>query len=404
MMHPLRALPRGLGLLAIGSALVASASLAAPVSAAEPYVALRRVLTGYDRPLLVTHDGRPSRVIYIVEQTGRIKRATYRDGRYRKLGTFLDLTRLVSDPERDGAERGLLGLAFDPGYARNGRFYVNYTRRSDGASVVARFRRATNARADPDSRRVLLVVEQPYANHNGGHLAFGPDGRLYIGLGDGGSGGDPLDNAQSLNTRLGKILRIIPRDPDGGGPRRYAVPADNPFVGAPGIDDIWSLGLRNPWRFSFDRRTGDLWIGDVGQQRREEIDRAPADATGRNAGRGLDFGWDLCEGLRAYPKTADPCGHGTLPLDDYPHGPGACSVTGGYVHRGPGARDWRGLYVGGDYCGRLFVAHRDDGIVLQRTTSRSISSFGEDEAGRIFLTDLNGGIYRVVFRGPPPAP
>jgi glucose/arabinose dehydrogenase len=393
------------GAALVGLVLLAG-TLPGTARAADPDIVLRRVLQGYERPVLVTHDGRPGRAILVVEQTGRIHRATFRDGRWRRLGVFLDLRALVSDPRVSGGERGLLGLAFDPRPARKGHLYVNHTRRSDGATVVAEYRQATRARANPRSRRQLLVVRQPYANHNGGHLAFGPDRRLYIGLGDGGSAGDPHGHGQDRTTRLGSILRIDPRDPDGSGPKRYSVPRSNPFVGRRGHPEVWAYGLRNPWRFSFDRATGDLWIGDVGQARREEVNRAPADGSGRNAGRGLNFGWNACEGGLEFADDEgdadERCSRHTLPVHDYGHGAGRCAVTGGHVFRGPGAPAWRGLYVAGDYCGRLFVLDRQGRVVLSKVTSRRISSFGEDRAGRLFLVDHRGGIFLVRFRGVPP--
>ncbi len=384
-----------------------AAALATPASAQGSSVSLTQVLPGYTRPLLVTHAPGGGREIFIVEQTGRIERATYEDGRWQKLGTFLDLRSLVNDPRRDGNERGLLGLAFHPRYQSNGRFYVNYTRAGSGGrrgdSVVAEYRRLNASAADPASRRVVMVIDQPAANHNGGHMAFGPDGLLYIASGDGGGSGDPNGNGQRLGTRLGKLLRIDPLDPDGNGRRTYRVPRSNPRVGKPGIDDLWAWGLRNPWRFSFDRKNGDLWIGDVGQSRREEVDRARSNAMGRAAGRGKNYGWNRCEGTRRYPATSLRCTFGTRPIHDYAHGAGRCSVTGGHVYRGPAAPTWRGMYVAGDFCGRLFVLDRGGKVKYARSTNRSIASFGEDADGRLFATDLlGGGIYRVDLNGPRP--
>jgi glucose/arabinose dehydrogenase len=368
----------------------------------DPEVALVRILGGYDRPVLVTHAPGGGRTIFIVEQRGRILRATFEGGEWRKLGVFLDLR---SEVNQRGGERGLLGLTFHPAYAANGRFYVNYTRSGQGSgdTVIAEYQRQSAGRGDPDSARTLMVISQPFSNHNGGHLAFGPDELLYIASGDGGGAGDPRGNGQRLDTRLGKILRIDPRDPDGSGPRRFRVPASNPRVGKPGDDAIWAWGLRNPWRFSFDRAKGHLWIGDVGQSEREEVDRSKARPNGRGAGKGKNYGWRRCEGTRSYPNTSAACSFGTRPVHDYAHGAGRCSVTGGYVHRGPGAPAWRGLYVGGDFCGRLFVLNISGAVKLSRTTNRNISSFGEDAAGRLFMTDLgNGNVYRVIPRGPRP--
>lgn len=402
MQHPIRALA-----VALAAALLAG-TVAIPTAAADSRVSLRQVLGGYTRPLLVTHAPGGGRDIFIVEQTGRIKRATFSDGSWRKLGTFLDLSDIVNDPRSPGeGERGLLGLAFHPQYRLNGRFYVNYTRAGSGGrngdTVIAEFRRLNDGTADPASRRVLLVVNQPRSNHNGGHMAFGPDGKLYVALGDGGGAGDPGGNAQDIRNRLGTLLRIDPLDPDGAGPKRYRVPRSNPRVGKRGVNDIWAWGLRNPWRFSFDRKNGNLWIADVGQGQREEVNRSRSNANGRGAGKNRNYGWDRCEGRRAYPDTSRRCRFGTRPRYDYTHRAGRCSVTGGYVHRGPDARSWRGLYVAGDFCGALFVLNQKGKVKLARVTNRRISSFGEDADGRLFLTDLsNGRIYRVTFSGPRP--
>lgn len=384
------------------------AALGDQAQAASSDASLRTILSGYSRPVLVTHAPEGGRTIFVVEQTGKVKRATFTNGAWKKLNTFLDLTSLVNDPRKAGnGERGLLGLAFHPQYKQNGRFYVNYTRAASGAksgdSVVAEFRRQTATQANASSKRVLMVVNQPDSNHNGGHLAFGPDGFLYIGLGDGGGGGDPRGNGQKLTTRLGALLRIDPLDPDGGGPKRYRTPSSNPRVGKSGRNDIWAWGLRNPWRFSFDRKNGNLWIGDVGQVRREEIDRARSNSAGRNAGKGKNYGWNRCEGTRRYPNTSLKCSFGTRPVFDYAHGNGRCSVTGGYVHRGPSAASWRGLYIGGDYCGRLFVLSADGKVRLSKVTNRRIASFGEDAGGRLFATDVIGGqVLRVALTGPRP--
>ena len=386
---------------------LAGGVLAAPASAASSDISLTRALSGYSRPVLVTHAPGGGRTILIVEQTGKIKRATLANGKWKKLGVFLDISNLVNDPALAGGERGLLGLAFHPNYRKNGRFYVNYTRKGAGSAkgdtVIAEFRQASVSKARKSSRRTVMVINQPYSNHNGGHLAFGPDGFLYIGMGDGGGSGDPQGNGQKLSTRHGKLLRIDPRDPDGAGPRRYRVPPGNPRVGKSGINDIWAWGLRNPWRFSFDRGNGNLWIGDVGQGEREEVNRSKSNAAKRAAGKGRNYGWNRCEGKRQYPNTGSQCTFATRPVHDYAHGPGRCSVTGGYVHRGPNAPKWRGLYIGGDFCGRLFVLNINGKVKLSRNTNRRISSFGEDAEGRIFATDLvNGNVYRVRMTGPRP--
>ena len=391
----------------LGTVLLAGA-FAVPASAAKSDLSLVRILSGYARPVLVTAPPGGGRTIFIVEQTGKIKRATYQNGSWVKLGTFLDLTAKVNDPRLSGnGERGLLGLAFHPGYASNGRFYVNYTRKGSGSkkgdTVIAEYRRRSGGAADPGSARVVMTINQPASNHNGGHLAFGPDRLLYIATGDGGGAGDPRGNGQKLTTRLGKLLRIDPVDPDGSGSRKYRVPSSNPRVGKTGSNDIWSWGLRNPWRFSFDRKNGDLWIGDVGQGAREEVNRSRSNSAGKAAGKAKNYGWNRCEGKRRYPATSRACSFGQRPVYDYAHGNGRCSVTGGHVHRGPSAANWKGLYVAGDFCGRLFVLNGSGKVKLSKTTQKRVSSFGEDAAGRIFATDLTAGtIFRVKLSGPRP--
>ena len=389
-------------LLALISAVAVAASLlASAVTAASSRVSLAPVLSGYSRPVL--GDLRPREPAgHLHRRADRPHQASHAPERqWRKLGTFLDLRRKVSDPRQGGNERGLLGLAFHPDYQRNGRFYVNYTRAgrggAEGDTVVAEYRRRSAAAADPSSQRVLLTIDQPYGNHNGGTVAFGPDGYLYLGTGDGGSAGDPLGNGQSLATHLGKILRI-----DVDGDDTYAIPPSNPFTDGHGLPEIWAYGLRNPWRFSFDRLAGDLYIGDVGQGAREEVNRSRADRGGRNAGQGANYGWNRCEGKRSYPDTGSRCRLGTRPVHDYAHGNGRCSVTGGYVHRGPDASSWRGLYVAGDYCGRLFVLDGRGRVRLSQDAGRNLTSFGEDAAGRIYATDIGGVVYQVRFSGPRP--
>ena len=398
-------------------ALILSAAMAPSASGASSKVKLSPILAGYDRPLLITNAGGRSRVIFIVEQSGKIKRATFRNGAWKKLGVFLDLGGKVIDPDQPGLnEHGLLGLAFHPGYPRNGLLYVFYTRKGagpGGQAVVAEYRRMDPRQADPASERILMAIdmaiETTRANHTGGHLSFGPDGKLYISVGDGGGTGDPDDNGQDLSTLLGAILRIDPRDPDGPGGQDHTIPADNPFVGKPGRDEIWAWGLRNPWRYSFDRQNGDLWIGDVGQSAREEVDKAVSNRFGKRAGKGRNYGWSDCEGMLEFKADEgdpdDQCSSHVLPVHDYAtdRDQAQCSVTGGYVHRGPGALVWRGLYVAGDFCGRLFVLGQGGKRLWSRDSGVMIASFGEDAAGRIFAADVvDGDIYRVVFRGPRP--
>ena len=303
----------------------------------------------------------------------------------------------IGDRLMAGGERGLLGLAFHPNFPEDPRFFVNYTD-LEGHTVVSSFTAETGAdRADGDSEVVLLRIDQPYPNHNGGALAFGPDGYLYITTGDGGSGGDPHDNGQRMDTLLGKILRI---DVDGGsGDARYAVPPDNPFVDqADALPEIWHLGLRNPWRMSFDRETGDLWIGDVGQGSWEEVDVARA-GTG-----GLNFGWNRVEGFECFEGDSCDDPAYTPPVTAYSHDFG-CSVTGGVVYRGTAHPLLEGGYVYSDFCGgNLWVLDpTNDGPLdgrLVAETGRDISAIGEDEAGEAYATDLSSGeLLRIVATG-----
>ncbi len=352
-----------------------------------------RVASGLSSPLLVTAPPRDISRIFIVEQTGTI--------RIMKWGAllpapFLDIHTQITS----GGERGLLGLAFHPNYAINGRFFVDYTDLS-GNTVVSQYQ----VSADPDvadpTETALLHVTQPFANHNGGHLAFGPDGYLYIGLGDGGSEGDPQGNGQNINTLLAKLLRI---DVDGAAP--YANPATNPFFGATaGLDEIWAYGLRNPWRFSFDRTAGDLYIGDVGQDRFEEIDFQPVGSSG-----GQNYGWNVVEGNgHCYPSgsSCDQTGM-TLPILDYDHSQG-CAVTGGYVYRGCAMPDLRGTYFYGDFCSAFIRSLRVVGgaaTQLQDHTTElapggglaisSLSSFGEDARGELYICDIGGEVFKIV--------
>jgi glucose/arabinose dehydrogenase len=348
-------------------------------------ISFSRVARNLSKPVFITHSGDNNGRLFILEQGGRIR--ILRQGVVLS-APFLDLTAKVST----GSERGLLGLAFHPDYGTNGKFYVNYTDVNGDTVVAEYFRSTANASIANTTGRILLRIDQPFPNHNGGMLAFGPDGYLYIGMGDGGSGGDPGNRAQRLDTLLGKILRIDVDNLAAG--KQYAIPAGNPYAGATaGLDEIWSRGLRNPWRFSFDSRTGDLWIGDVGQDRFEEIDRSTAASGG---GRALNYGWRVLEGNSCFnPSSGCNRSGKTPPIAVYSHSLG-CSVTGGYVYRGLAYRGLVGGYLFGDFCsGRIWAlrAHgpASQSPVLMVDTNLSISSFGEGQDGTLYVTDLGSG-------------
>lgn len=323
---------------------------------------------------MATRPGDPA--LYVARKTGQL--VALRDGRSE---VVLDLSGEVSQ----GGEQGLLGVAFSP----DDRFvYLNFTDRAGNTHIVEyRMRRDGPA---PGTRREVLSVDQPFSNHNGGHLAFGPDGYLYIGLGDGGSGGDPMGNAQDLGTLLGKMLRIDPR-PAGADP--YAIPPDNPFTGRSGArPEIWAFGLRNPWRYSFDRDTGDLWIADVGQSDREEVNRQPAGSAG-----GENYGWDRLEGT--LPFEGDPPPEAVPPVFEYGRDVGG-TVIGGYVYRGPALPQLRGSYVFGDFfADRLFVLRPGDGGVRFRRLPvgvPNLSGFGQDQDGELYVFSLSDGVFRLT--------
>lgn len=325
--------------------------------------------------------------LFVVEQGGTIQILDRTNGT--RLSTFLTLTDISS-----GGERGLLGLAFDPNYSANGRFYVHYTD-ANGAIIISRFLvSASNANvADSTSQVILASIPHPtFANHNGGMVTFGPDGCLYAGVGDGGSSGDPNNNAQNLASRLGKILRI---DPNTG--TACTNGGVNPFILTGGDQLVWSYGLRNPWRFSFDGN--DLYIGDVGQNAREEINVSP----GPNAGRGLNYGWRLMEGSACFnPSTSCNNGGLTLPILDYPHDNGACSVIGGFVYRGPAAPLIQGTYFYADFCAGFVRSFRfNSGSAFERTewpllAAPSITSFGQDGVSELYILTRDGAVFRIV--------
>lgn len=359
-----------------------------PSGEALPQLALGPVADGFERPTFVTNANDGTGRLFVLNKPGVIN--VIEDGAVRP-APFLDLTGVVRD---QGNEQGLLGLAFHPEFARNGRFFVAYTA-TDAKNTIAEYRSEPGAAtAAASSGRVLLAVADQYPNHNGGMLAFGPDGYLYISMGDGGGGGDPLGSGQDLDTLLGKVLRI---DVDSEASAGYVPPPSNPFIDTPGArPEIWAYGLRNPWRMSFDRATGDLWIADVGQNAYEEVNVQPADSPG-----GENYGWSIMEGDHCFAPASDCAREGlALPVFEYSHDDG-CSVTGGYVYRGASLPALVGAYVFADYCSGNVWATRPGAGGYQTTRvgsfSGSVTSFGEDEAGELYVTFDNGGVYRVIL-------
>jgi glucose/arabinose dehydrogenase len=353
--------------LALALVLLASATwVGGSLGAGSATPRLVPVVRGLDAPLLVTQaPGEPGR-LYVVEQPGRIR--VVERGRVRA-AAFLDVRSLVVA----GGEQGLLGLAFSPRYARDRTFYVNYTARGDGSTRVVRYR-AAGGRALPGSAQEILRVEQPYANHNGGNLAFGPDGKLWVGLGDGGSGGDPENRAQNPATLLGKMFRLDVRK---------ARPAP----------ELVAIGLRNPWRYSFDRATRDLWIGDVGQSEIEEIDRLPKGTTGL-----VNFGWNVYEGRSKFSDNALGPGRLIQPVTQYTHAQG-CSVTGGYVYRGKAVPRLTGRYVFGDYCsGTIWsIPARGGAVRTEPVRVDQLTSFGESlDGSTLYVVSAGGTVYRFA--------
>jgi glucose/arabinose dehydrogenase len=388
---------------------------AGPVSAVQPRVeaavvanlpdptkvslGLSLLKSGFDHPVLVTNAGDGSGRLFVVEQAGTIRIIS---GGTVLPTPFLDLRGRITS----GGERGLLGLAFHPHFATNPYVYVNFTD-INGNTAISRY----TVSADPNVLTLhggirILTIAQPYPNHNGGNIAFGRDGYLYIGMGDGGSGGDPGNRAQNLNSLLGKMLRIDVDHPVAGG--HYRSPASNPYVGRAGLDEIWSRGLRNPWRWSFDRLTSQLWIGDVGQDRWEEVDRSNPQGS-VPAGRAVNYGWRVLEGRACFrPATGCSTASKQPPLVVYSHAAatvGNCSITGGFVYRGAAYPVLTGVYLFGDFCsGRIWGvssrAYTPATATLLRSATVSprlaISSFGQDEAGELYVCDLNGAIYRIT--------
>jgi glucose/arabinose dehydrogenase len=348
---------------------------------------VREVAAGLSNPLLLTAPPADDR-LFVVEQVGRVRVI---EGGQLLPTPFLDVSALITS----GGERGLLGLAFHPSYAQNGYLYVDYTDLQGDTRVVRYTVSGDRNRADPGSATLILTVDQPFPNHNGGLVTFGPDGMLYVGMGDGGSGGDPAGNGQNLRALLGKLLRL---DVDGGSP--YAVPPDNPFVGrADARPEIWALGLRNPWRFSFDRTAGLLYVADVGQNAREEVSIAAASEAGVN------YGWNVTEGSECFGTAACDRTGLRLPVVEYDHSAGDCSITGGYVYRGsdPALASVRGHYFYSDFCGgwlRSFRVSADGSVADRREWSvgelGNVLSFGEDAAGALYVLTGGGRVYALV--------
>jgi glucose/arabinose dehydrogenase len=357
-----------------------AAPVAAPTALSSGQLTVVKVVGGFSSPVGVTNAGDGSGRLFVVEQGGRVR--IVKGGKI--TGTFLNISGQVIS----GGERGLLGLAFHPDFLTNGFLFVYYTR-PGGDIVIARMR-ANAARTSASGLDPILVIEHSlHSNHNGGALVFGPDGYLYAGVGDGGGAGDPQNNGQDRNTLLGKVLRI---NPTTGSSATYAIPADNPYVGVSNRrEEIWDYGLRNPWRLSFDRTTGDLYIGDVGQGAWEEVDHEDVADLGDN-----NYGWRIMEGAHCRVAGCTPPANDVLPVAEYSHSFG-CSITGGYVYRGSHV-DLQGLYVYGDYCsGRLWTMNANGtGETVRRDTSLNISSFGESEAGELYLTHHGGTLYRVI--------
>ena len=374
------------------------------------------IADGYKKPVFITSYPNNAKLLYIVEQAGLIK--LINDGK--KLSRpFFDINKRVVNPNRPGDERGLLGFAFHPNHTNNGKFYINYMD-NDGNTIVSEFSTNSELRANHKSERIILKLKQPYGNHNGGDIQFGPDGYLYISIGDGGKAGDPLNAGQDLSSLFGKIIRIdIEQKP-------YGIPKSNPFFGQKDKrEEIWAWGLRNVWRFSFDKQTGDKYLADVGQNKWEEVNFEPASSKG-----GLNYGWRIMEANHCYdPKENCPTEGLIKPIIEYPNDANhpafafriieelsfsetdveGCSVTGGYVYRGQKIKSMQGQYIFGDYCsGNIWTLKVVNGKAINfknRTEEINIgggefttyiSSFGQDSDGEIYIIDYNGGIYKLI--------
>ena len=368
------------------------------------------VADGYKKPVFVTSYPNDSKLLYVVEQAGLIR--IIKNGK--KLNRpFFDINKNVVNPNRPGDERGLLGFAFHPNHINNGKFYINYMD-NNGFTIVSEFMVNSQLRANHKSERVILKLEQPYRNHNGGDIQFGPDGYLYISIGDGGKAGDPLNSGQDLNSIFGKIIRIDVNESP------YAIPKSNPFYRQKDKrGEIWAWGLRNVWRFSFDKQTGDKYYGDVGQNKWEEVNFEPVTSAG-----GINFGWRIMEANHCYDPAENCQTKGlTKPIVEYPNdanymvilGGGSqtdaegCSVTGGYVYRGTNIKSMQGVYIFGDYCsGNIwtlkvvngkatnFVNRTEEINLADGEFTTYISSFGQDSDGELYIVDYNGGVYKLI--------
>ena len=378
----------------------------------SPSLSSIEIADGFKKPLFITSYPTDSNLLYVVEQAGRI--IVIENGEKLKR-PFLDIKKQVVNPSRPGDERGLLGFAFHPNHTKNGKFYINYMN-NDGYTVVSEFTVKNKQRANHSSERILFDLKQPFSNHNGGHMAFGPDGYLYISIGDGGKSGDPNNAGQDLNTIFGKVIRIdVNQTP-------YGIPKSNPYYGQENKrGEIWAWGLRNVWRFSFDRKNGDIFYGDVGQNKWEEINYEPAKSKG-----GVNYGWRIMEARHCY-NPEDNCNESglTQPILEYPNDANymrtltgmdqpdvdGCSVTGGYVYRGKQIKGLQGTYLFGDYCsGNVWSFKVENGkaVEFQNRTeeinlaegefTNYISSFGEDADGELYIIDYNGGVYKIIIQ------
>ena len=371
------------------------------------------VSDGFKKPVFVISYPTDASILYVVEQAGKV---IVLDSGQKKSKPFFNINKRVVNPFRPGDERGLLGFAFHPDHENNKKFYINYID-NDGHTIVSEFIAQSKYKADHNSERVLLRLEQPYGNHNGGHIEFGNDGYLYIAIGDGGAAGDPLDSGQDLTSLFGKVIRI---DINGS---PYSIPKSNPFYGIKNArEEVWAWGLRNVWRFSFDKKTGDIYYGDVGQNKWEEVNFEPASSSGGN-----NYGWRQMEASYCFePKENCKRDGMVLPIIEYPNDAyhpafalgrknqlnvEGCSVTGGYVYRGEKLKGFKGVYFFGDYCsGNIWSFKVKDGKANEfknRTEeiniadgefTNYISSFGQDADGEIYIVDYNGAVYKIIAK------